>query len=427
MRILIIGSGGREHALAWKISQSPLTKKIFCAPGNAGIASVAECVDIGSEDVENLAAFARSEKIDLTVVGPEDPLSMGIVDRFQSLGLRIFGPSGQAARLESSKAFARQVLGRYGIPGPAFQIVESVDAARACAEEMDGYCVVKADGLAKGKGVIVCGNVDEACDGIDLVMKDRAFGSAGDRVVIEERLDGEEVSILAFTDGEAIIMMESAQDHKRVGEGDTGKNTGGMGAYSPAPVLKPRISAQIEQEIILQTIHAMNAEGWPYRGVLYAGLMITDSGPKVLEFNVRFGDPETQPLMIRMKSDIVPLLMACTDGTLGRHEIEWDRRPSVCIVMASDGYPDEYKKGIEITGLEEADAVEDCKVFHAGTKLSKGKVVTAGGRVLGVTALGSNVMKAQQRCLEAVSRIHFNGAHYRRDIGFRAIRREMEA
>lgn len=423
MRVLIVGGGGREHALAWKIAQSPLVKKLYCAPGNAGIASVAECVDIPAEEVHALLKFARRQKIDLTVVGPEAPLVAGLADRFESHGLRVFGPSQRAAELEGSKVFAKHIMRKHGIPTARYDVFETVDAAEEHIRKASFPLVVKADGLAAGKGVTVCHRREEAMEAIARMMKERVFGDAANRVVIEECLFGEEASILALTDGRTIVPLPSSQDHKRVYDNDKGPNTGGMGAYSPAPVITPEQAARIEREIIVPIIHAMNVEERRYKGVIYAGIMMTDDGPKVLEFNVRFGDPETQPILMRLKGDLVPVLAAIAEGNLQKADLDWDPRPAVCVVMASGGYPGPYQKGKVITGLEAAAALDDVVVFHAGTAIKDGKVVTAGGRVLGVTAKGDDIRRAIARAYEAVKLIRFEGAHYRTDIGARALAR----
>ncbi len=422
MKILLVGSGGREHALAWKIAQSPLCKKLYCAPGNAGIAEHAELVDIRADDVAVLFKFARRERIDLVVIGPEAPLVGGLVDLCTSAGIKAFGPSRAAAQLEGSKAFAKELLHKHGIPTADYQAFDYAEGAKDYAASLRPPIVVKADGLAAGKGVIICRSHEEANEWIDTMLIDGRFGRAGSRVVIEEFLQGEEASILAFTDGRTIAPMPSSQDHKRVFDNDQGPNTGGMGAYSPAPVVTDEVYDKIERDILIPTVHAMNVEDKPYRGVLYAGLMIESGDPKVLEFNVRFGDPETQPLMMRLKSDLVPLILGTIDGTLDEQEIEWDERPSVCVVMASGGYPDDYEKGFPITGIAEAESLGDVKVFHAGTAMKNGTIVTSGGRVLGVTAIGPDLPAAIDRAYEAVDRIRFERAHYRRDIAARALR-----
>lgn len=433
MKVLVVGSGGREHALVWKIKQSPTfnvgayghtplqSSKIFCAPGNAGIAQIAECVDIKADDIPGLLSFAQKEQIDLTVVGPEGPLTLGIVDDFEKTGLRIFGASKRAAEIEWSKAFSKALMKKYGIPTADYKVFTDREKAVSYLKERGVPIVVKASGLAAGKGVIVATTLNEAVSAVDLIMKDKAFGPAGDELIIEEFLDGEEVSLLAFTDGKTILPMPSAQDHKRVYDNDEGPNTGGMGVYSPAPVLTEALLDKVMREIMIPTVKGMVSEGRPYKGVLYAGLMITRNGPKVLEFNARFGDPETQPLMMRMNTDLVEVIDAVIDGRLKEITIEWDKKAAVCVVMAAGGYPGDYRKGDEIEGLEEAARMDDVMVFHAGTALKNGKVVSNGGRVLGVTALGSDIREAINEVYRAVSKITWNGVHYRKDIGRRAI------
>ena len=426
MKVLVVGSGGREHALAWKIAQSPLVDRLFCAPGNAGIGQVAECINIEATDVLKLRRFARDNAMDLTVVGPEAPLTKGIVDAFKSADLRVFGPSQQAARLEGSKVFAKQLMQRHDIPTADFRVFNGVDRAKAYLDMVGAPIVVKADGLAAGKAAIVCQTLEEAKDAVDRIMIRREFGEAGDQIVIESMLEGEEASMIAFTDGRTIAVLPSTQDHKPIYDDDKGPNTGGMGAYSPAPVITDDVAAHIEREVLVQTVHAMNREDKPFHGVLYAGIMVTNEGPQVLEFNCRMGDPETQPLMMRLKSDLVPILLATIDGTLEEMEPEWDERPTVCVVMASGGYPGSYGKGYPIRGLEEAARMKDVVVFHAGTRLLDGEVVTAGGRVLGVTAIGDTIREAKDRAYAAVAKIHYQDAYYRTDIAQKAIDRLEE-
>jgi phosphoribosylamine--glycine ligase len=424
MKILVIGGGGREHALAWKLAQSPRVEKIHVAPGNAGTAREAKCenVPVNAEDVDGLLRFAQQNKINLTVVGPEAPLVLGAVDRFRAAGLAIFGPTQQGAQLEGSKAFAKDFLARHKIPTAAYGNFTDVAAAEAFIRRHGAPIVVKADGLAAGKGVIMATTVEEACAAVRDMLAGNAFGTAGHRVVVEEFLDGEEASFIVMADGEHALALATSQDHKRVGDGDTGPNTGGMGAYSPAPVVTPELHARVMREVILPTIRGMKAEGIPYSGFLYAGLMIgADGVPKVLEFNCRFGDPETQPVMMRLKSDLVELIEAALAGRLDQIEARWDARAALGVVMAAGGYPGSYRQGDVIEGLP-PDAA-DAKVFHAGTALKDGKVVTSGGRVLCVTALGANVAAAQKRAYETLNSIRWNGAQYRRDIGYRAIRR----
>ncbi|UCH53586.1 MAG: phosphoribosylamine--glycine ligase [Pseudomonadota bacterium] len=425
MKILVIGGGGREHALAWKIAQSPRVDAVYVAPGNAGTAREAKCrnVAVQAEDVTGLLQFAHDNAIDLTVVGPEAPLVLGVVDRFQAEGLPIFGPTQDAARLEGSKAFAKDFLARYDIPTAAYGNFTDVAAAEAFVRSRGAPIVVKADGLAAGKGVIIAQSVDEAIAAVHSMLAGNAFGEAGHRVVVEEFLEGEEASFIVMADGEHVLALASSQDHKRVGDGDTGPNTGGMGAYSPAPVVTPAIHERAMREVILPTIRGLQAEGSPYTGFLYAGLMIgADGTPKVLEFNCRFGDPETQPVMLRLKSDLVALIEAALAGELDTMLAEWDARPALGVVMAAGGYPGSYRKGDVISGLP--GEAPDAKVFHAGTALRDGATVTAGGRVLCVTALGQTVAAAQQRAYEVARTISWEGAQYRRDIGYRAIARE---
>jgi phosphoribosylamine--glycine ligase len=422
MKILIVGQGGREHALAWKIRQSPLVKQIFCAPGNAGTALEAVNVDIAATNIEGLVQFAKKEKIDLTVIGPEAPLVAGLADILDKEGLRVFGPSRQAAELEGSKVFAKDLLRTAAIPTAEAQVFSNAQAAEAYVEgREETRLVVKADGLASGKGVSVCQNKEEALQALRRIMRAREFGDAGARVVIEECLDGEEASILALTDGETILPLETAQDHKAAYDEDKGPNTGGMGAYSPAPLITPLLMDNIIGQVLVPAVHAMKRRNRPFRGILYAGLMITHQGPKVLEFNVRFGDPEAQPLLMRMKSDLVPVLVAAAEGRLREVEpITWDPRPAICVVMAAEGYPGEYQKGQVIRGLDEANQVEGVKVFHAGTALKNGEVVTAGGRVLGVTAVGDRLGDAKLRAYQAVKLIRWPGAWCRHDISDKA-------
>ncbi len=424
MKILIIGNGGREHALAWKIAQSPMVKKIFCAPGNPGIAEIAECIDIEAENIDGLYTFAMKQKIDLTIVGPEDALLSGIVDRFMEGHLHIFGPSKRAAVIEGSKAFAKTLMRKHGIPTADFKVFDDVKQAKRHIATCEFPVVIKADGLARGKGVFICKTPEEATKHIDDIMKEKVFGHAGDRVVIEEFLPGEEVSILAITDGNTILPLPSVQDHKAICDGDKGPNTGGMGAYSPVPLITDDMQLSIEENILVPVIHAMKRENRPYKGVIYAGLIITSAGPKVLEFNARFGDPETQALLMRMKSDLVPLLVSTVKNTLENTEVEWNDCASICVVMASRGYPDKYEKGFPISGLETIRGMDNVQVFHAGTSKKDGRFITSGGRVLGVTALGKDVSEAQETVYRAIQKISFEGAHYRRDIGAKAIYRK---
>ena len=422
MKVLVVGGGGREHALAWSIAKSPRVDRVFCAPGNAGIASVAECVDLGDGDIDALLAFVDSADIDLTVVGPEGPLCDGIVDRFEAAGKRVFGPNRAAATIEGSKVFAKTLMSRYQIPTATYHSFTDLADAKAYVRTLrDLPVVLKADGLAAGKGVIICEDLDQALSGLEEIMGAKRFGEAGNAVVIEECLRGQEASILALTDGQTIAVLESSQDHKAAFDGDNGPNTGGMGAYSPAPVVTLKILHQIESQILVPTIHGMAREKRPYRGLLYVGLMITKGGPRVLEYNCRFGDPETQPLLARLKTDLVDLIEMTIDGDLASAELEWDPRPAVCVVMASGGYPGSYEKGKVITGLDRVPETPDQIVFHAGTAPRGERIVTSGGRVLGVTALGDDVNQARDRAYAACREIRWDGARYREDIAHRAI------
>ena len=428
MKVLVIGGGGREHALAWKVAQSPKVAKVFVAPGNAGTAHESKCenISIPAEDVDGLLKFAQTNKIDFTIVGPEIPLVLGVVDRFKATGLRCFGPTKAAAQLEGSKAFAKDFLARHKIPTAAYGNFTDVGQAETFIKKMGAPIVVKADGLAAGKGVIIAQTTGEASAAARDMLAGNAFGEAGHRVVVEEFLEGEEASFIVMVDGDHILPLATSQDHKRVGNGDTGPNTGGMGAYSPAPVVTPALHARVMREVIEPTVRGMTAEGHPYTGFLYAGLMIGRDGvPKVLEYNCRFGDPETQPVMLRLQSDLVALIEAALDGRLDKIEAKWDNRPALGVVMAAGGYPGAYKKGDAITGLLATDA-PDTKVFHAGTALKNGNVVTSGGRVLCVTALGATVGAAQKRAYEVAQKISWAGAQYRTDIGYRAIAREKQ-
>jgi phosphoribosylamine--glycine ligase len=421
MKVLVVGGGGREHALVWKIAQSPRVKKIFCAPGNAGITRLATCVPIGASEIDKLLAFAKDEKIDLTIVGPEDPLSNGIVDQFEAAGLRIFGASRKAARIESSKSFAKAVMEKYGISTAKGRTFTRLAQAQAYVKKMGAPLVVKADGLAAGKGVIVCSNEKMALDALKQIMVDREFGEAGDQVVVEECLVGEEASFLAFTDGKTVLPLPSSQDHKPVFDDDKGLNTGGMGAYSPAPVVDQYLHQRIMNEVMIPMVKGMAAEGCPYKGVLYAGLMIDRDTIKVLEFNGRFGDPEAQPLLVRMQNDIIPVIEAIIDERLDTCRLDVDPRASVCVVMAAGGYPGKYKKGLEIKGIDAANRMRDVVVFHAGTRLEGKKVLSHGGRVLGVTALGDTVEQAIKKAYQAVAKINWTRVHYRTDIGKKAL------
>ena len=419
MNVLVIGGGGREHALVWKIAQSPKVESLYCAPGNAGIAGVAQCADIGVNDFDALIDFAQGHSIDLTVVGPEDPLAKGIVDRFVAEGLTAFGPTAAAAQLEASKSFAKTLMRKQGIPTASY--AEFTDAGKAIAyvKKVGAPIVVKADGLAAGKGVTVAHEVDQAVQAIREAMVDGAFGEAGGKVLLEECLVGEEASILAFTDGKTVLPMATSQDHKPALDGDEGPNTGGMGAYSPAPIVTPALLEEIERTILRPCVEGMAAEGIPYRGVLYAGLMIGPSGPKVIEFNCRFGDPETQVVLPRLKSDLVPVFLACCEERLHEEALVWHDEACVSVVMASGGYPGSYQKGLPISGLEEAER-DGVTVFHAGTRREGDQIVTNGGRVLNVTGTGHDIRTALEKTYGAVEHIQFDGAHYRRDIAQKA-------
>jgi phosphoribosylamine--glycine ligase len=427
MNVLIIGSGGREHALAWKISQSPRADRVFVAPGNAGTDIEGENVPIAINDFPALIAFAKDSNVGLTVVGPEGPLAAGIVDAFEAAGLRIFGPCSAAAELESSKVFCKDLLRSADIPTADYQVFrDPAEAIHFLRERNDGRIVVKADGLAAGKGVVVCSNRDEAVRAVEQIAMQKVFGAAGDRLVLEERLDGEEASVLAITDGSTIVTLQPAQDHKAAFDGDLGPNTGGMGAYCPAPLVNGEKLAWIEEHILVPAVHAMKRKKRPFKGVLYAGIMMTYQGPKVLEFNCRFGDPECQPLLMRLKTDLLELLDAAVDGRLDQlPPLEWDPRPAVCVVMAAKGYPDRYEKGRVIRGLVDADKLPDVKVFHAGTDVdTNGRVVTAGGRVLGVTALGDSIPAAKLNAYRGVKQIRWEGAWCRKDISDKAMARK---
>lgn len=428
MKVLVIGNGGREHALAWKISQSPRVTEVYVAPGNAGTAIDATNVPIPVTDQEGLLEFAKANSIDLTVVGPEAPLVDGLVDQFEQHGLKVFGPSKAAAELEGSKVFCKNLLHTANIPTATYQSFRTAEEATRYVKERypepddAAAVVVKADGLAAGKGVIVCDSRTEALEAIDRIAERKEFGAAGNELIIEEKLVGMEASVLAITDGETIITLPAAQDHKPAYDGDLGPNTGGMGAYCPTPIVNEAMMERIEADVLVPVVHAMKRARRPFKGVLYAGLMLTSSGPKVLEFNVRFGDPECQPLLMRLQTDIVDLLEATADGKLSELEpLEWDERPSTCVVMASEGYPGDYEKGRVITGIESADALENVKVFHAGTKLENDQILNDGGRVLGVTALGDSISKAKLQAYKAVKEIRWLGGWCRKDISDKAI------
>ncbi|MFH1654398.1 MAG: phosphoribosylamine--glycine ligase [Pseudomonadota bacterium] len=422
MKVLVIGSGGREHALAWKLAQSPKVREIFVAPGNAGTASFAKNVDINANDIDGLIEFAKKHQVDLTVVGPERPLTVGIVDRFNEEGLRIFGPSSKAARLESSKVFTREFCLRNSIPGTKFAIFDSVRNIEAHLKVCSYPCVVKADGLASGKGVIICNSFDEAMKAAIAILEEGKFGEAGRRIVVEEFLTGTEMSFIAICDGQNILPLETSQDHKRLLDGDLGPNTGGMGAYSPSVLASDLLNEKIMQRIMWPTVKGMKALGSPFVGTLYAGLIIDEHGdPRLLEFNVRFGDPETQPILTRLETDLVDILEAAIDGKLENIKLKWDPSPSVCVVMASSGYPEKYRVGLDISGLENTVSESDTVVFHAGTKLKNGNVVTDGGRVLGVTAKGADLKAAIDTAYKAAERISWEGCYYRKDVGKKSL------
>ncbi|MDD5432686.1 MAG: phosphoribosylamine--glycine ligase [Candidatus Omnitrophica bacterium] len=431
MKILVIGSGGREHALVWKIAQSHLAKKIFCAPGNGGIAEIAECIDIKADDIQRLLEFARKEKIDLTVVGPEAALAQGIVDEFIKYKLRIFGPSKAASQMEGSKVFSKELMKKYDVPTADFKIFDNPNEAYKYIEEIGVPCVIKADGLAQGKGVVVAKSIEEAKKAVEAILVEKIFGAAGNKIIIEDCLIGEEASILVITDGKNVIPLASAQDHKRIFDYDEGPNTGGMGAYSPAPVVTGELLHEIMEKVIHRTIDGLAREGIVYKGVLYAGIMITKDGPKTLEFNVRFGDPETQAILPRLKTDLLEVMLAVSEDKLStilkRGGLSWHEQAAVCVVLASGGYPGKYDAGKEIFGLGEAGKLKDIVVFHAGTKKlqvasfkSQTKIITSGGRVLGVTGLGNTIKEAIDKTYQAVEKIKFEGMHYRKDIGRKA-------
>lgn len=418
MKILIVGGGGREHAIAWKLAKSPKVEKLYCAPGNAGIAEVAECVNIGVMEFDKLVAFAKEHEIDLTVVAPDDPLAAGAVDAFEAAGLRAFGPRANAAILEGSKAFSKDLMKKYGIPTAAYETFNDPEKALAYLETAKMPIVLKADGLALGKGVLICKDLEEAKAGVKTLMMDKQFGSAGDEIVIEEFMTGREVSVLSFVDGKTIKIMTSAQDHKRAKDGDQGLNTGGMGTFSPSPFYTPEVDAFCREHIYQKTVDAMKAEGREFKGIIFFGLMLTADGPKVLEYNARFGDPETQVVLPRMKNDLEDLFEACIDGTLDQINLEFEDNAAVCVVLASAGYPEHYEKGFEIRGLENFKDKEGYYVFHAGSKFDEqGRVVTNGGRVLGVTATGTNLKEARANAYKATEWIDFDNKYMRHDIG----------
>jgi phosphoribosylamine--glycine ligase len=423
MKVLVIGSGGREHALVWKIAQSPRVEKVYCAPGNAGIGEIAELVDLAPDNLKGLRQFAEKERIELTVVGPELPLSLGVVDEFELYGLKIFGPNQKATQIEASKAFAKGLLRRCNIPTPYFGVFSDPEEAKTYIEEVGVPIVVKADGLAGGKGVLICTTLKEAYQAVDEIMRGRLFGDAGERIVVEEFLEGEEASFMAFTDGQAVLPLAPAQDYKRAFDGDRGPNTGGMGAYSPPPVVTPTLATKIMNEIMIPTVRGLRQRQIKYKGVLYAGLMVQGQEAKVLEFNARFGDPECQPLIVRLKSDLVEIMEAVIEERLEGAELHWDERAAVCVVLAADGYPGSYERGRKISGLARLRHWKKGAVFHAGTAKSNGKLVTHGGRVLGVTAMGGDLNQAIAEVYRAVEKIKWQGMHYRKDIGRRALAR----
>ena len=418
MKVLIVGGGGREHAIAWKVAKSQKVEKLYCAPGNAGIAEVAECVNIGVMEFDKLTAFARENQIDLTIIGPDDPLAAGAVDAFEAAGLRVFGPRKNAAILEASKAFSKDLMKKYGIPTAAYETFTSPEAALAYLETAKMPIVLKADGLALGKGVLICKDLEEAQEGVKTLMLDKQFGSAGDEIVIEEFMTGREVSVLSFVDGKTIKIMTSAQDHKRAKDGDQGLNTGGMGTFSPSPFYTAEVDAFCKEHIYQKTVDAMRAEGREFKGIIFFGLMLTADGPKVLEYNARFGDPETQVVLPRMKNDIVDLFEACIDGTLDQVDLQFEDHAAVCVVLASDGYPEHYEKGFPIHGLEHFKDADGYYVFHAGSKFdADGQIVTNGGRVLGVTATGKTLKEARTNAYKATEFITFDNKYMRHDIG----------
>ena len=418
MKVLVVGGGGREHAIVWKLAQNQKIEKLYCAPGNAGIAQLAECVDIGVMEFDKLVAFAREKEIDLTVVAPDDPLAAGAVDAFEAAGLRAFGPRKNAAILEGSKAFSKDLMKKYGIPTAAYETFRDPEKALEYLETAKMPIVLKADGLALGKGVLICQDLEEARAGVRTLMLDKQFGSAGDEIVIEEFMTGREVSVLSFVDGKTIRIMTSAQDHKRAKDGDQGLNTGGMGTFSPSPFYTAEVDAFCREHIYQPTVDALRAEGREFKGIIFFGLMLTADGPKVLEYNARFGDPETQVVLPRMKNDLLEVFEACIDGTLDQIELEFEDNAAVCVVLASEGYPEHYEKGFPISGLEQFEGKDGYYVFHAGTKLdAEGRIVTNGGRVLGVTALGSNLKEARANAYKASEWISYQGKYCRSDIG----------
>jgi phosphoribosylamine--glycine ligase len=422
MRTLVVGGGGREHTLVWKLASSPLVDKVFATPGNAGMAELAECVDIKAEDLTGLADFAEKNSVDLTVVGPELPLTLGIVDEFEKRSLKILGPTKSAAEIEGSKVFAKEFMKKHHIPTASFKIFDNPDQASDFIRSSDLPLVIKADGLAAGKGAVIVEDTSSALSTIRKMMVEKVFGQAGSQVVIEDFLQGEEITILAFTDGETIFPMVSSQDHKKIFEGDRGPNTGGMGAYAPTTMVDDRMMRRVYDEILEPTLAGLKSEGRTFKGILYAGLMITDLGPKVMEFNCRFGDPETQVILPLLKSDLAEILLSIVEGELSLLEVEWNDNYAVCVVLASGGYPEKYEKGKEIFGLNKAKQMENVLIFHAGTQRQKGRILTNGGRVLGVTGTDKSMEKAIQKAYSAVNKIEFEGMQYRKDIGYRATR-----
>jgi len=426
MKVLVVGSGGREHALVWKIAQSKWVDKLFCCPGNGGISDLAECIDIKAEDILGLLDFAKKEKVDLTVIGPEAPLALGIVDEFKKYRLKIFGPTKEAAKLEASKVFAKQLMKKYNVPTADFKVFDNPEEAKRYIQIKGAPCVIKADGLAQGKGVKVAKTVDEAISAVESIMEKKIFGDAGNRIIVEDCLEGEEASIIVITDSVEVLELASSQDHKRVFDNDQGENTGGMGAYSPTPVVNERLFKEILEKIIYRIIDGLVRENIIYQGALYAGIMITKEGPKVLEFNVRFGDPETQAILPRMESDLLEVMLATAENKLNKFKKMdswiWKNKSCVCVVCASGGYPGSYEKGKEIFGLDKLKNMKDIIVFHAGTRKQNNKFFTNGGRVLGITGLGDSLKEAITHTYQAVKEIHFEGMHYRKDIGFKGLK-----
>lgn len=417
MKILVVGGGGREHTILWKLAQSPRKPKLYCAPGNGGISKIAQCVNIGATEIEKMVEFAKKEAMDLVVVAPDDPLAMGMVDALEAAGIRAFGPNRAAAIIEASKAFSKELMKKYGIPTADYATFSDAEEALKYVQTAEIPLVVKASGLALGKGVLICKTRQQAKDAVRQIMVDKAFGAAGETVVIEEFLEGPEISVLTFTDSHTILPMASAQDHKRARDNDEGLNTGGMGTFSPSKQYTPKVQEQVEREIIFPTLDALNAEGRPFKGVIFFGLMLTQKGPKLLEYNARFGDPEAQSVLFRMKNDLLEIFEAVIDERLQEIQLEFEEGAAVCVVMASGGYPEHYEKGKEITGLE--DVSPEVMVFHAGTKMENGKFYTSGGRVLGVVAKGEDIQAARKIAYENVEKIHFEGAQYRKDIGIK--------